>query len=527
MNASSFLPICSSAKIRELELAAQAAQAAQGAQSATTTASLMELAGLAAAEYAQTLLGEPACSPGRSVLVVAGPGNNGGDAFEAAVHLKRNFFRVSVVFSGDPARLPADARKAINKWIAIGGAWTEDIPQPSPRACDLVFDGLFGIGLSRPLEGRHAALVTEMNNLGVPILALDVPSGINSDTGAVMGIAVRATHTLTFLARKPGLLTLDGPDHCGALRCATLGLDLGLDSATKNSATPNPATLLEQQGGLLDDSVLDALPRRPANFHKGLAGMVGVIGGADGMLGAVLLAGRAALKTGAGKVFAGFLCAHPPRVDAIQPELMLRAPAACMADSDVVLLGPGMGTSPAATALLRTALALDKSLVLDADALNLLAADTSLHTLVRSRTAATLMTPHPAEAARLLGMTTAEVQRDRVAAAKTLAARYASLVLVKGNGSVLADPAGAWWINPTGNPGMASAGMGDALSGMLAALLAQRMAPAAALRLAVWAHGAAADALCADGRGPLGITASEVIEQARLIFNRRRSRSSA
>ena len=496
MNASSFRPIYPSASIRELESAAPAG-----------AVSLMERAGLAAAQYAQALLGEPASHPGRSVLVVAGPGNNGGDAFEAAVHLKRNFFRVTVVFAGDPARLPTDARKAFDKWTASGAGCTADIAEPAQ--CDLIIDGLFGIGLTRPLSGAHAALVEKMNRLGRPILALDVPSGLNSDTGAVMGVAVRASHTLTFIALKPGLLTLDGPDCCGALRVDALGLD--------------PVALLAPQGRLLNVSVMGALPRRPANFHKGMAGQVAVIGGAEGMLGAVLLAARAALKTGAGKVFAGFLSANAPDFDPIQPELMMRSPEHCMAASTVLLLGPGMGTGAAAAALLRTALAGDKPLVLDADALNLLATDSSLSAQLASRPAATLLTPHPAEAARLLGATTAEVQRDRIAAAKALAARHGCFTLLKGNGSVLAEASGAWWINSSGNPGMASAGMGDTLSGMLAALLAQRMAPAAALRLAVWAHGAGADELCADGRGPLGITASEVIDQTRLILNRRRS----
>ncbi len=493
-----FTPIYLSAHIRELERAAPAASAG---------ASLMELAGLAAARYAQRLLGEPGCSPGRSVLVIAGPGNNGGDAFETAVHLKHNFFRVTLVFAGDPARLPPDAAKAFRKWTQTGGTSLPDIPEPAQY--DLIIDGLFGIGLARPLTGRHAALVTQINNLERPILALDVPSGINSDTGAIMGIAVRARHTLTFIARKPGLLTLDGPDHCGALHCDTLGLD--------------PAALLAPQGRLLDKSVMDVLPRRPANFHKGMAGQVAVIGGNDGMLGAVLLAARAALKTGAGKVFAGFLSARSPDFDAIQPELMLRSPEDCMAASDVLLLGPGMGTTPAAAALLRTALACDKPLVLDADALNLLATDQSLHALMQSRVAATMITPHPAEAARLLGTTTADVQHDRIAAATTLAARHGCITLLKGNGSVIAEASGAWWINSTGNPGMASAGMGDTLSGILAALVAQRIPSTAAMRLAVWTHGTAADELCRDGRGPLGITASEVIDQARLIFNRRRS----
>ncbi|HEY6720419.1 MAG TPA: NAD(P)H-hydrate dehydratase, partial [Burkholderiales bacterium] len=276
-------------------------------------------------------------------------------------------------------------------------------------------------------------------------------------------------------------------------------------------------------GTLLDADVLKtAIAPRPRNFHKGRAGSVAVLGGAAGMVGAAIIAGRAALKCGAGRVYLGLLTPRPPYVDYAQPELMLRKPAGVLEKGlvDVLVAGTGMGKSDSARKLLRAALASPVPVVLDADALNLIAANRVLASALGKRTAATLMTPHPAEAARLLGETTREVQADRVAAARSIAKRYRSLVVLKGNGSVIATPDGKFWINPSGNPGMASAGMGDALSGMIAALCAQGAAPLQALLAATYLHGAAADALVAAGCGPLGITASEVIDSARALINK-------
>jgi len=486
-------PIYTTSAMRELEALAAAA---------SPTPALMERAGEAAAELARSLCGDTA----KAILVVAGPGNNGGDAFEVATHLKRWFFRVSVVFAGEREKLPADARAALAKWEAAGGTLLDAIPEGT--RFDLAVDGLFGIGLKRPLAGKYAALVEALNALRAPILALDIPSGIDADTGAVMGRAVRATHTITFIAYKPGQLTLDGPDHCGKLKLDALGLD--------------PVKLLEPQGALLDADILAAaVAPRPRNFHKGQAGSVGILGGAAGMVGAAVIAGRAALRCGAGRVYLGLLTPRPPRVDYAHPELMLRAPRALFERGlvDVLVAGPGMGKADSAGKALRAALAAPVPLVLDADALNLIAGSRALSAAIGKRTAATLMTPHPAEAARLLGETTRRVQSDRVAAAKGIAQRYRSIAVLKGNGSVIAEPGGRFWINPSGNPGMASAGMGDALAGIVAALCAQGAAPLSALLAGTYLHGAAADALVAAGSGPVGITASEVIDSARSLMN--------
>jgi len=465
-------------------------------------AKLMERAGLAAAELAREL----AAGPKRSVLVLAGPGNNGGDAFEVAAHLKRWHYRVDVLLTGDAGKLPHDAAQAFDKWKAADGRLLQSIP-PAGRY-DLMVDGLFGIGLVRPIAGPTAELIRAANALPGTKLALDIASGINADTGAIMGTAFRATHTITFIAGKPGLHTLDGPDHCGEVHLADLGLDA--------------ASLAPPEGQLVTGAIVEApLLARPRNFHKGLAGSLAIVGGAAGMVGAALLAGRAAIRLGAGKVFLGLLTDHPPYVDYAQPELMLRKPEQLLADVPLtaVAAGPGLGTDSAAQRVLAQALRLDVPLVLDADALNLIAAYGVLQSAVQSRKTATLLTPHPAECARLLEATTADVQSDRIGAAKRLAARFKSWVALKGNGTVVASPEGRWWVNASGNPGMASAGMGDVLTGIAGALAAQGMDAEDALIAAVYLHGAAADALVARGAGPVGLTAGELIDEARQLAN--------
>ena len=336
-----------------------------------------------------------------------------------------------------------------------------------------------------------------------------MPSGINADTGAVLGTAFRATHTITFIARKPGLYTLDGPDHCGEVSAAPIGLD---------------AEALRAPRGRLVDSALLATPlvSRPRNFHKGQAGSVAIVGGAAGMVGAAFLAGRAALRTGAGKVFLGLLAEAAPQVDVAQLELMLRRPDTLLAGERIsaVAIGPGMGTDATAQALLAQGLRLAVPLVIDADALNMIAGSAPLQSALAARAAATLLTPHPAEAARLLGSDVATVQADRVKAACDLAVRCKTLVALKGNGTVIAAPDGRWWINTSGNPGMASAGMGDVLTGMVASLVAQGLDPERALLAGVYLHGAGADAAVAQGRGPIGLTAGELVDAARTLLNR-------
>jgi hydroxyethylthiazole kinase-like uncharacterized protein yjeF len=432
----------------------------------------MERAGAAAAELAAGL----ACDRSKDMLVLAGPGNNGADARIAASRLEAQFHRVTV------------ASRA------------HEIPQ---RKWGLVIDGLFGIGLARDIDGDYARMVQYVNRAGCPVLALDIPSGLHSDTGRVMGSAVRATHTITFLALKPGLLTLDGPDHCGDITVADLGLRV-----------EKPAAWVAER-----ELFRSVLKRRPLNFHKGLAGSLAILGGASGMTGAALLAGRAALKLGAGRVYVGMLDTALP-VDPGAPELMLRhADDALGLDLNALVVGPGLGDGERAQTLLGAVLTSELPCVLDADALNLISQNADLRRVCARRSAETLLTPHPAEAGRLLGTTTAAVQADRVKAARLLSGNLNAHVVLKGNGSILVARDGHWFVNRTGNPGMASAGMGDVLAGMLGALLAQGLSGESALVLGTHLHGAAADELVRTGTGPVGMTATEVIDAARRLWN--------
>ena len=454
------IPLLRSSELRALET-----------RYAAATPPLMERAGRAAAGFARQLLKDRHAS----VLVFAGPGNNGGDALVMARVLGQQGIRVVVTGPGDK------------------------VPDGS---YGLVVDGLFGIGLTRPLTGDYAELIPRINAFPGPVLALDVPSGLDGDTGRVLGVAVRATHTISFIGGKPGLYTLDGPDHCGEVNVVDLGLDLD----------DFPGAVL----GIED--FRECLKPRALNSHKGSYGSLAVIGGSAGMTGAALLAARAGLKLGAGRVFVGLL--QTLAVDPLQPELMLRSPDDALAQASAIVIGPGLGESGAALEFLRRAASADYSMLLDADALNLLAAHPVLAARIARRAAPTVITPHPAEAARLLATTTEAVQADRVGAALRLAQRFKAHVALKGCGTVVALPDGRWRINTSGNPGLASGGSGDVLSGMTGALLAQGWPPAAALCGAVHLHGATADALAAAGAGPIGMAAGELIPVARTLLNR-------
>jgi hydroxyethylthiazole kinase-like uncharacterized protein yjeF len=489
------LPVYRTDEVRRIESLAQSSAGAPR---------LMERAGLAAAELARELIADSR----KPVLVLAGPGNNGGDAFVVARHLKQWWHRVHLVFTGERARLPADAAAAFDAWEAAGGETQADLSGIRLESCALIVDGLFGIGLERSLSGRYAQLVAAVNGCDIRALALDIASGLHADSGRVLGCAVRAEHTITFIALKPGLLTLDGPDHCGELHVRDLGVD--------------PEGVLAPEGRTIGSaSVSEVFPPRPRNSHKGTFGNVGIVGGASGMTGAVLLGARAALKLGAGRVYVGFLAPDGPGVDPSQPELMLRQAADVlgMEALSCLVLGPGLSQTPEAMRCVEQALALDVPAVIDADALSLIGAQTHLQRLCKNRGAATVITPHPAEAARMSGGSTADIQDDRVGAALQLAQRYRAVAILKGVGTVVAMPDRHYNINTSGNPGLASAGMGDVLSGVLGALIAQGATPAAAACAAVHLHGLAADHLCREMGGPVGMTASEVTDAARDILN--------
>jgi len=469
------------------------------------TDGLMEQAGLAVADLAYELVKESRAD----ILILAGPGNNGGDALVAARHLKSHFYHTHVVFTGDAAKLPPDALAAYNAWLACGGQVSSEIPPGLEFG--VVIDGLFGIGLTRELDARYVQLIDAINALPTIRLAIDIPSGLSADTGHVLGAAIAAEHTITFIARKPGLYTLDGPDHAGQIHVETLGI--------------TPPTVIPC-GWLLDSPPAKLAPRK-RNSHKGSFGSVAVLGGNTGMLGAALLAGRAALLAGSGRVYCHFLAADAPLIDPNFPELMLRHGGLVAENGaenmDCIIVGPGMGRSAQAAGQLKAVLQTSSPLVLDADALHLLAADPALSTLLKQRGNAVL-TPHPGEAAALLSCDTTQIQSDRIASAQHIANRYHATVVLKGAGSIIATPEGSseksrWYVNASGNPGLSAAGMGDVLTGIIAALIVQGLSVEQATLLGVYLHGSAADSLVADGVGPIGLKASEIALEVRNLLN--------
>ena len=431
----------------------------------------------------------------RHVLVFAGPGNNGGDGIEAATRLCAMGKRASVLRVGANAKLPADAAQALARARAAGvdiSEWQDGSALPVDGV-DLVVDALLGIGLARAAAGEIAdaiARIAELAARGAHVLAVDVPSGLDVDRGQPIGAAVVADDTLTLIAPKPGLFTGNGRDHAGRVWCARLGID---------DAIGDPDAWLV---GTRDPSCA-AMPRRHA-AHKGSFGDVAVVGGAPGMEGAAWLAARAAHAAGAGRVYLELLRGDPARsthdgFDPTRPELMLRpgwssGDAAIVQASTVVC---GCGGGDAVRAALPRLLSLAPRLVVDADAINAIAADASLLALAvarESRGLATILTPHPLEAARLLGSTTAAVQSDRVDAAREIAVRCRAVVVLKGSGTVVAASGAVPRINATGSAALASAGTGDVLAGWIGGLWAADAAPALEIATrGVVEHGAAVE----------------------------------
>ena len=477
--------------VREMERAAFARE---------DSFAVMRRAGNAVAGHARQMTD----GDSRPILVLAGPGNNGGDAFVAATQLRAAGREVRAVLCGgeDGANTTADARKAFDEWRGGGGERARAIPAADYA---LAIDGLFGIGLSRPVGGRAAELILQIR--GLRTLSIDAPSGIDGDTGAARGEAVAATRTATFFAAKPGLYTGDGAAASGEIVIETLGLC--------EFPPPSGALICSAEGLNLRRL------RRAKNSHKGTFGAAAIVGGADGMLGALALSSRAAVRLGAGKVFA-LSVAEPPPCDFACPETMWRRAADLphFADADCIAVGPGLGAdNSAAIAAVRAAADCRAPLIADADALNILAADAKLAAQFAKRKYPSVITPHPGEAARLLQTSAAEINADRIGAAKTLAKQYNAVAVLKGAGAVVANPAGEWAICAAGNPGLAQAGAGDSLLGMLAALVAQTGDAEFAARAAVFLHAAAADEL-AQANGEIGLDLSALPSVAAKILNR-------
>lgn len=490
-------PIFFTAEIREIERLAAAQQDAP---------CLMEKAGLAAAQIARDkLLSHDQCN----VLILAGPGNNGGDAFVIARYLKQWGHSITLVFAGDQERLPDDAKNALQQWLAVQGKLKHKIPDE--QNWNIIIDGLFGIGLDpkRPLQGQYLDWVQTVNRMQTPVLALDIPSGLGSDNGCIYGAVINATITVTFIGFKPGLLTNYGPQYCGDIQLRDLDLE--------------PCHFQPAHTWILNAKLAHSLlpPPRAANSHKGTFGSIGILGGSAGMVGAALLAGKAALKLGAGRVYLGLIARNAPAVDVTQPELMLQSPHELfkLKQINCLVTGPGLGTESDAYTWLDCALTTQHALVLDADALNHIAVHTQMATKLRQRNEPAVLTPHPAEAARLLGIDVTTVQNDRLGAAQQITENFNCHVVLKGAGSICTFPNGSHYINTSGNPGLSSAGTGDVLSGMIGAFISQGLNPEHALLLAVYLHGAAADELRQQQHGPLGMTATEIIPAARGLLN--------
>lgn len=482
---------------------------------------LMENAGTCVVEEISAAFGP---LQNKAVTVVAGKGNNGGDGLVAARLLHKKGAVVRVFLTSPPDEVRGDAHSNLERYQAAGGkieVLKTNAPSPeSLRSAlaesDLIVDALFGTGLESNITGTAATAIEVINQIrkaGKAVVAVDIPSGIHADTGQVMGVAVRATLTVTFGLPKRGHLLFPGAEHAGKLKVVDIGIPPSLIDQANISAhllTPH-------------DLAPHLLPR-PADVHKGSFGHVVVVAGSVGKSGAAVLTSLAALRTGAGMVtlatpqsVEASLGSNPPELmtlplaetgdktlagDALGPLLKFAS------DKTVVAIGPGLSTHPETTGLVRELLArVTQPVVMDADGLNALVGHLDLLHKIQ---VPMILTPHPGEMGRLTGLSTQAVQQDRLGVAQAFSQQYKVIVVLKGAHTIIATPEGDLFINPTGNPGMATAGTGDVLTGMIAGLIAQRYEVRLAAQLGVYLHGLAGD-LAAQAIGTVGLLASDVI----------------
>lgn len=447
----------------------------------------------------------------RRIAVLCGGGNNGGDGYVVARLAHAAGLAPHIHFTTPAEQLQGDALTMAQSCREAGIPMTPLTLDSLPESVDLLVDGLLGTGLSGALRDRMAALLSALNALPVPRLALDIPSGLGADTGMPLGAVLRADRTCTFIGLKRGLLTGEGPVHAGELRFFDLQVDRDVYTRVPpDCRVPVPADLSVR------------LPVRRADGHKGRYGHVLVIGGDHGFAGAPVMSAQAAARCGAGKVS---LITRPEHVAVAltrQPEIMARGvddaaeAAPLMEAATVIAIGPGLGRGEWGRALLAMALDSGKPLVVDADALTLMAEDAGIGD------SDWVLTPHPGEAGRLLGASAAAIQRDRFAALDSLSARYGGTVLLKGLGTLIQGegPHGdrERALIRDGNPGMASGGMGDVLTGVIAALRAQGLSGYDAARLGAMVHARAADA-AAQQAGPRGLLATDLLSFLRTELN--------
>jgi NAD(P)H-hydrate epimerase len=436
--------------------------------------------------------------------VVCGAGNNGGDGYVLAKLAAQRGISVSVIAIAAPEKLTGDAAIAYADYVADGGRVESWQGAPDAHA-EMIVDALLGSGLDRDVDGQYADVIDAINVHPAPVMALDIPSGVDGDTGAIRGTAVRANLTVTFVGLKTGLFLNDGPDCVGELRFSDLQI---------------PHKCYEQSGERLRRidyaDFAELLPARSRRAHKGDFGHLLLIGGGPGMPGAIRLAGEAALRCGAGRVS---VATHPSHIAAItsgRPELMchpIDKPSdvrGLLGSADTLAVGPGLGTAKWGRGLFDEVMTSGLPMVVDADALNLLASSPD-------RRDGRILTPHPGEAARLLGTDTASIQKDRIGAVEKLQDTFGGTVVLKGSGSLVLSSHGPAWISTSGNPGMASAGMGDVLTGVIAALLAQGMPFESAATCGVEIHARAGDRAAKSGQR--GLIASDLLQELRSLVN--------
>ena len=437
----------------------------------------------------------------RDVTVVCGPGNNGGDGYVVARLAREAGLSVRVLALGERGALKGEARVAHDACVAGGiepEAFTTGL-----HGADLIIDAIFGTGLEREVTGQWRTAIEAINAAGRPVIALDIPSGLHADTGRVLGAGVRAAATISFIGLKVGMLTGAGREHCGEIYVD----DLALPAAVYEGLVPAAQRIVAAD-------LMRLLPPRPRDAHKGAGGHVLVVGGGRGMPGAARMAGEAAYRSGAGLVTIATHPAHAAVLNIGCPELIVQgvegkqALGILLAQADCVAVGPGLGQGDWGQQALAAALESARPLVVDADALNLLARDPG-------HREDWVLTPHPGEAARLIGTaSTADVQGDRLTAVRAISARYGGTCVLKGSGTLVATHREAeLYLCDRGNPGMASGGVGDVLTGIIAALIAQGLTPPDAARLGVWLHATAGDAAAREGER--GLLASDLLAMLR------------
>ncbi len=441
----------------------------------------------------------------KKITVLCGSGNNAGDAYLLAAMAHEEDFDVTLVQAGDESKFSAEGKLAADKCRQLG-LLTHAFDSALISEADLVVDGLLGSGLDRDLDQRWTDMVLAVNRHATAVLALDLPSGLHADKACAMSVAVMADATLTFIGLKQGLLTGQGPKYCGNLYFS----DLGVPQKIYQQIRPSLYRIEL-------DSFSHLLGARARDTHKGDCGHVLLIGGDYGYAGAIRLAAEAALRVGAGLVTVATRPQHALTLSISRPEIMTVAVESAadirniLKRVNTVVIGPGLGQSAWASELLSSVMQRKElPLVVDADALNLLAAEPT-------QSSNWVLTPHPGEAARLLGIDSGEVQSNRFAALVNLQNKYGGVCMLKGAGSLIAAADGELFLSDAGNPGMASGGMGDVLSGVIGGLLAQGLAADEACCLGVCLHARAAD-YAADS-GERGMLASDLLPELRRLVN--------